>query len=174
MNHWLLENKEIISVYSTIIQTLAAIAIPIIVGMWAKVDQKRKYKENIKRIEQKEIEIKNNKFENYKEITIRFLDGFLNQAINVYAGWEDLDKDNKNIKYHIQNVINNNDDFEDVKYLLVYLKIIECDDSSSCNFILPREVRNDRDIYVKFLQYLKCIRYNVKNNSYDNQIKEYI
>ncbi|MGL5721999.1 MAG: hypothetical protein ACRCY4_06350 [Brevinema sp.] len=55
MNQWLLNNKDFLNIYLSIIQTLAAVVIPVILAIWAIYSEKQKAKEQRYREEQKAI-----------------------------------------------------------------------------------------------------------------------
>ena len=57
MNEWLLNTEQLISIYSSIFQTIGAIAVPVVLAFWAGYSEKKKEKREQVRIERDKQEI---------------------------------------------------------------------------------------------------------------------
>lgn len=166
--------NEIAIEYAGILSIIGVTVFSIITGTIKYVIKNRKIKEEQIKIKQKEIETKRHKFENYKSITIKLIEEFLDSGHDHYADWKYLVDKNSYIEHYIKEVLGKYDDIEDIQNLLIHLEIIECYRGSNCKFVLPMKPTNDRNVYFLFLKYLEALINRVENNEYDDKIMEYI
>ncbi len=92
MHSWLLENRELISIYTSILATISTIAIPIILLVWTKKSEKKKESREQARIERDKKEQTRKEEQNY---LIRYIEKYLFSTYDDYYNFdktEDLDK----------------------------------------------------------------------------------
>ena len=109
MHSWLLENKELISIYTSILATMFTFAIPIILLIWTKKSDKKKESREQARIERDKQEQTRKEEQNY---LIRYIEKYLFSTYDDYYNFDkpdDLDKLTpaerlKGLENHVQNL----------------------------------------------------------------------
>ena len=109
MHSWLLENKELISIYTSILATMFTFAIPIILLIWTKKSDKKKESREQARIERDKQE-QTRKEE--QKFLISYIEKYLFSTYDDYFNFEkvdDLDKLSyeerlKGLENHVQNL----------------------------------------------------------------------
>ena len=88
MHSWLLENKELISIYTSILATMFTFAIPIILLIWTKKSDKKKESREQARIERDKQEQTRKEEQNY---LIRYIEKYLFSTYDDYYNFEKID-----------------------------------------------------------------------------------
>ncbi len=109
MHSWLLENKELISIYTSILATMFTIAIPIILYKWSKKSEKKKESREEARIERDKQEQTRKEEQNY---LISYIEKYLFSTHDDYYNIDkpdNLDKLSyeerlKGLENHVQNL----------------------------------------------------------------------
>ena len=109
MHSWLLENKELISIYTSILATMSTIAIPIILLVWTKKSEKKKESREQARIERDKQEQTRKEERNY---LIRYIEKYLFSTYDDYYNFDKTDdvdtltpaEKSKKYENHVQNL----------------------------------------------------------------------
>ena len=170
MNEWLITNKELISIYSSVFQTIGAILVPVALAIWGVCSEKHKTEREQARIERDKIEqIKKEE----KNVIVSFIKEY------IYPLDDKLDKicwdfgtELKKLKSEFENtndndakvIISKNIEISENNHKAVLVTILQKCERSSINLINLISYFQYYNYIVPYLDMLLLINYKIRDN----------